>query len=81
MQIYLPKKFCKTWSVQYSDFPIVRGSIWWVLARYNHHKCSHVAGSGQEGFDGSGRRSCKSNYVDFYKEAHPHADTAWAVVG
>ena len=28
MQIYLPKKFCKTWSVQYSDFPIVRGSIW-----------------------------------------------------
>ena len=25
----------------------------------------------QGGFDGSGRRSCKCNYVDFYSEARP----------
>ena len=25
----------------------------------------------QGGFDGSGRQSCKCNYVDFYKEARP----------
>ena len=25
----------------------------------------------QGGFDGSGRRSCKCIYVDFYKEARP----------
>ena len=58
---------------------------------------SHNDGTGglvnsQGGFDGRGKRSCKCNYVDFYKDARPpmltftkmpgpHADTAWAVVG
>ena len=35
----------------------------------------------QGGYDGRGQWSCKCNYVDFYKDARPHADTAWAVVG
>ena len=28
----------------------------------------------QGGFDGRRQRSCKCNYVDFYKETRPHAD-------
>ena len=38
----------------------------------------------QGGYDGRGQRSCKCNYVDFYKDARPPMlthDTAGAVVG
>ena len=71
--LHLPDKCEVMIRISYENLDLIT----WINLRHRHIDTVIEAftiimilhGVGQEGFDGSGRRSCKCNYVDFYKEA------------
>ena len=63
--------------MQPSIFEVAVGESAMLVLEVTHAReaCS------QGGFDGSGRQSCKCNYVDITKMPGPHADTARVMPG